>query len=74
MNQLRIIGLILILVGILSFSYQGFITYRTREKVIDAGPVQVTADKTHKIRVPDVAGAIALIGGVSVLIASAKKA
>jgi hypothetical protein len=74
MSELRTIGLVLIVLGMLSFSYEGFITYRTREKVIDAGPVQVTADKTHKIRVPEVAGAIALIGGVSVLVASAKKA
>jgi len=73
MSQLRTIGLVLIMLGILSFSYGGFITYRTRERVIDAGPIQVTADKTHKIRFPEVAGAIALIGGVSVLVASVRK-
>ncbi|HUI08368.1 MAG TPA: DUF3185 domain-containing protein [Verrucomicrobiae bacterium] len=73
MSQLRSSGLALIVLGILSFSYQGFITYRTREKVIDAGPVQITTSKTHKIRVPELAGAIALIGGVSILVASVKK-
>ena len=73
MSQLRTISIILIALGILSFSYEGLIKYRTREKVIDAGPIQVTADKTHTIRFPEVAGAIALIGGVSILVASAKR-
>ena len=73
MNQIRTIGLVLIVLGILSFSYGGFIKYRTRENVIDAGPVQVTANKTHTIHFPEVAGAIALMGGVTLLVASARK-
>ena len=74
MNQIRNVGLVLIVIGILAFAYEGVITYRTREKVIDAGPIQVTADKTHKINLPPTWGALALIGGVALLVASVKRA
>jgi hypothetical protein len=73
MSQVRIAALWLIVVGILAFSYEGFITFKTREKVIDAGPIQVTAEKTKKIPVAPVLGAVALIGGVTLLLMSVNK-
>ena len=73
MTQLRNIGIVLIVLGILSFAYEGLIKFKTREKVIDAGPLHVTAEKTHTIRFPVLGGAVALIGGVVLLVASAKK-
>jgi len=72
MNQGRSIAVILIVIGIILFSYEGVIKYRTRDTVIDAGPLHVTAEKTHTIDVPPVAGAVALIAGVALLIGSAK--
>ncbi len=73
MSELRIVGLALIIMGILSFSYEGLISYKTRDKVIDAGPVQVTTEKTKTISVPPVLGAMCFIGGVTLLVASVKK-
>jgi hypothetical protein len=73
MSQIRIIALCLIIIGILAFSYEGYITYTTREKVIDAGPIQVTADKTHKVSLPPVLGALAFVGGMTLLIVSIKR-
>lgn len=76
LNELRKIGLALIVLGIIALSYEGVIKYRTREKVFDAGPVEVTAEKTRKIKLPPTLGALALIGGVTLLVATvaAKKA
>jgi UDP-N-acetylmuramyl pentapeptide phosphotransferase/UDP-N-acetylglucosamine-1-phosphate transferase len=73
MNQLRTVGLALIVLGIVSFCYQGILTYKTRDKVIDAGPIQVTAEKTHKIEIPQVAGSVALIGRMVLLLAGTKR-
>jgi hypothetical protein len=70
----RPLGIVLLIIGILLFSYAGVVTYRTRDKVIDAGPIQVTADKTHKAYFPPVVGAVCLIGGVVLLATSAKRA
>lgn len=73
MSQLRTIALVLIVIGIFSFTYQGVATYKTRDKVIDAGPIQITAEKTHKVEIPQVTGALALICGITLLLAGAKR-
>jgi uncharacterized membrane protein YidH (DUF202 family) len=73
MNSLRPIAIVLIVLGVIAFAY-GFIRYRTPERVIDAGPVHITAEKTHTINLPPALGAAALAGGLVLLIVSAKKA
>ncbi|MBU0971643.1 MAG: LPXTG cell wall anchor domain-containing protein [Proteobacteria bacterium] len=72
MKPTIIIAAILIVLGIASFGYQG-ITYTTREKVIDIGPLTVTTDKTETIPLPPIIGAIALVGGGGLLILGRKK-
>ena len=67
-----VIGLILIVVGALSFLYQG-ITYTTREDVINIGPIHMTADKTNTIPLSPVVGAIALVGGIVLVVNGSKK-
>jgi len=62
MKPAGIVGIILIVVGIIALAYGGF-TYTKREKVIDAGPLQVSADKEHHVQFPPVLGAICLAGG-----------
>ena len=67
MRQRSIIAIILIAIGIVAFAYQG-ITYTTREKVIDLGPIQMTAEKTKTIPLPPIVGAITLVGGIVLLV------
>jgi uncharacterized membrane protein YidH (DUF202 family) len=73
MKPQSIVGVLLIIVGIIAFAYQG-ITYTTREKAIDLGPIHVTTEKTHTFPLPPIVGAITLIGGIALLLLSAKKA
>jgi hypothetical protein len=72
MKSNSLIGIILIVIGIIAFAYQG-ITYTTREKVVDLGPIQVTADKTKTFPLPPIVGAIALVGGIVLLVMGNKK-
>ena len=67
-----IIAIILIALGIAVFAYQG-ITYTTREKVVDLGPIQVTAVKTKSLPLPPIVGGIALVGGIVLLVIGSKK-
>jgi hypothetical protein len=67
-----IIAIILIILGIAAFAYQG-ITYTTREKVVDIGPIQVTSEKTKTIPLPPIIGVIALVGGIVLLVVGVKK-
>ena len=68
-----IVGILLIILGIVAFAYQGF-TYTTTEKAIDLGPIQVTAEKTHTFPIPPIVGGIALVGGILLLATGGKRA
>ena len=72
MKKNTLMAILLIAVGIVAFAYQG-ISYTTKEKPIDLGFVQVTPEKTRWIPLPPVVGAIALVGGVVLLLKNAKK-
>lgn len=73
MKTPAIVGIVLIVIGIVAFAYQGF-SYTTTEKAIDLGPIQVTAEKTHTFPIPPVVGGIALVGGILLLLTAGKKA
>ena len=62
----RTIGIILIVLGLVGLAWGG-ITYTTREKVVDVGPIHASRDKTHTVPLPPIAGALALVAGVALL-------
>jgi hypothetical protein len=72
MKTYKLAGIILILIGIIALAYQG-ITYTTREKVVDIGPIEINADKTKTIPLPPILGGIALVGGIVLLVAGGRK-
>jgi uncharacterized membrane protein len=67
MKPVGVVGIILIAIGIIALAWGG-ITYTKREKVIDAGPLQVSADKEKTIPFPPVLGGICLVGGIILVI------
>lgn len=72
MRTYSLVGIILIVIGVVALTYEG-ITYTTREKVIDIGPIQMTAEKTETIPLPPLVGAVAMVGGIALLILGNKK-
>ena len=72
MKPVGIVGLILIAIGIIALAYGGF-SYTTREKVIDAGPLQVSAEKEKRVPFPPILGGICLVGGIVLVLAGNKK-
>ena len=72
MKAATLIGVALIVLGALALAYQG-ITYTTREKVVDLGPVKITADKENSIPLPPIIGVLAVAGGVVLVIVGARK-
>ena len=68
----RTIGIVLIFVGIAMLIWTGF-SYTKTEKIIDAGPIQISADKQKDVNWPPYVGGIILIAGVIVLVTSKKK-
>ena len=72
MKTFTLIGIILIAIGIAAFAYQG-ITYTTREKVVDIGSLHMTAEKTRTIPLTPIVGALALAGGIALVVTGSKK-
>ena len=72
MNTTKVLAILLIGLGIIAFAYQG-ISYKTQENVVDLGPIHVTAEKSHTLPLPPVAGALALLGGIALLVVDGKK-
>ena len=68
---MKLIGIVLIVVGVLALAMGGF-SYTTREKVLDLGPIQATAEKNHTIPLSPIVGIAALIGGIAVLAAGSR--
>jgi len=67
MKTVTLIGIILIVIAIFAFAYQGF-TYTTREKVVDFGPIHLSAEKSNTLPLPPIVGGILLVGGIVLLI------
>jgi hypothetical protein len=66
-----ITAVILVVLGIVVLAYSG-ITYKTRGKPVEIGPLHVETTKSHFI--PPVVGAVALVGGILLLALDTKKA
>lgn len=72
MKPTILLAIMLIALGIAAFAYEGF-NYTTRENVVDIGPLKVTTEKTRTLPLPPIVGAVALIGGIVLLVVGIKK-
>lgn len=70
---MRGLAIILIVVGAIMLIWTGF-SYTRKEKVVDIGPVEVSADKEERVNWPPYIGVILLGGGIVALVMSRKKA
>jgi hypothetical protein len=61
----------MIVIGAAMLIWTGF-TYTKKEKIIDAGPIQVSADKQESVNWPPYLGGILLVGGIVVLVTAKK--
>ena len=67
-----VVAIVLIAIGVVSLAYQG-ITYTTREKVLEVGPIKATAEKEKTIPLPPILGGLALASGVVLLVVGARR-
>lgn len=67
------IGLIFIVIGAILLIWTGF-TYTKKEKIVDAGPIQISADREKSVNWPPYAGGLILVAGIVILVTSKNKA
>jgi hypothetical protein len=68
-----IVGVVLILLGIAGLAFGGF-SFTHKEKVLDLGPIEASADKKESLPIPPLLGALAIVGGVVLVAVGARRA
>lgn len=69
-SALTIFGVALLILGLISFAYQG-ITYTKKEKVLEVGPITATTETKKTIPLSPILGGAAIAGGLALLAAGA---
>jgi hypothetical protein len=67
MSGRTLLRIVLVIIGLVALAYQG-LTYTTQKKVIDIGPIQARREEHHTIPLPPILGALALVGGIVVIV------
>lgn len=69
---MKIIGFALVVLGALALVYGG-IRYSRQKTIVDVGPFRATATEQRNIPIPPIAGGLALLGGVVLLVVTRKR-
>jgi hypothetical protein len=69
---MRIAAIILIVLGVIGLVYGG-ITYTRRRDTVSIGPITATVNQRETFPISPVAGAIALVAGIGLLVAGSRR-
>jgi hypothetical protein len=69
--DVKLIGVLLLVFGIVALALGG-ITYTTREKVLDVGPITATTEKHKTIPLSPIVGLAAVAGGIVLIVAGSR--
>jgi hypothetical protein len=72
LNGARIVGILLIVVGVLALAYGGF-SYTDEKPAAKVGPIVLSVNEQHQVNVPMWAGAAMLAAGAALLVFGGKR-
>lgn len=67
-----LVGVLLLALGIGVFAYQG-VTYKSRDTVVDVGPIKATVERERTLPLSPMLGVTALIAGTVLVIIGLRK-
>jgi drug/metabolite transporter (DMT)-like permease len=73
MKPITIVGILLIVLGVVGLALGGF-SFTRKDKVVDLGPIEATADKKESVPIPPLLGALAIVGGVVLVAVGSRRA
>ncbi|HEY6901343.1 MAG TPA: hypothetical protein VI233_11890 [Puia sp.] len=68
----KTLGVVFLVVGVVMVIWTGF-SFTRREKVVDAGPLHISADKEHTVNWPPYAGGFIAVVGLVLLVVPERK-
>ena len=68
----KTLGIVLVVMGIIMMVYTGF-NYVTTEKVVDLGPIEINAEKSHNVQWPPIVGLLLIVSGTVIIVLDKKK-
>ena len=67
MTPRRIVGLILVIIGLVSLLWGG-ISWTREKTIVDIGPIQARSQERETIPLPPIVGGLALVAGAILLV------
>lgn len=69
---MRIIGIILIVIGI-AMTVSGSFSFQHKKKILDTNTIDISKNETKTVAWPRVAGIIVIVGGVAMVVLSGRR-
>jgi uncharacterized membrane protein YidH (DUF202 family) len=67
-----VVGIMLVVIGLVSLLLGGF-RWTQQKTVVDIGPLKATTEEHKSLPIPPIVGALALVGGIVVLVVPNKR-
>lgn len=71
MKVATLVGILLVALGVIGFVTGGF-SFTKKDTVVDAGPVQVSAERKETVPLSPILSGIAVVGGIVLIAAGAR--
>lgn len=68
----KTLGIIMIIIGAVMLIWTGF-SFTRKEKVVDIGPLEITADKKEQVNWPPYVGGVVLVVGFVLLLSGRRR-
>lgn len=72
MNTRKAVGLMLVVIGLISLLVGG-ISWNRQKTIVDIGPLKAETTERKTLPIPPIIGGLALLGGVILLVAPARR-
>jgi len=72
MRGIVLLGVILLVAGLAGLAWP-VISYTKTEKVVDIGPIEVTAEREKNVPVPPILGGLAAVAGLVIIVTANRK-
>jgi hypothetical protein len=73
MRNMMWVGVLLVVLGIVGLVIQN-VQFTETKRVLDVGPLHVNSEEHHNVPIPTIAGIVAVLAGLALVIASRRQA